>query len=469
MKSHNLLFAVLTAIFVGMLSSCSKRSEILDSVPPDVTMVATVNIDKMCSAVGVTLKDDGTAEIAAPAQRWMNGVQKELNTLATLKSQGVFDIENMVIALDGDVKYCIMSIDDEDKVMEATRDNIGWNDATDGYRIGRMDGSTFLMKDGLLWIVSGSRDAVKSVSDMNKRAREMSVGKLDGVAAAMTRDNMANIAVASGFASLTTSGKSDTEIPAQDKEWNVASLQQGADGSLVLDWQLMQSTGRTLQPKGLQPVNPALLAYVPENFNVVAAAGLTGEFDWEPLRKIVMMVGGFQTAAFMSVVNPYLESIDGTMLLAFAPSDPAMLAEGDASDWDFIAMIHMPQAKINALTDMIKNMFATAGMTPTVTPQGLIAVPQYGKTMYIGNVDGYLGISTIGFDNTRNNSLAPTFVNKDMAACVSLRPLSDFLPTAPKGTDLLLSMGMDNGKGEIKLQAGGTQLPVLLFLMDAIR
>ena len=469
MKSHNLLFAVLTAIFVGMLSSCSKRSEILDSVPADVTMVATLNIGKMCSAVGVTLKDDGTAEIAAPAQRWMSGVQKELNTLATLKAQGVFDIENMVMALDGDVKYCIMAIDDEDKVMEATRENIGWNEASDGYRIGRMDSGTFLMKDGRIWIVSGSRDAVKSVGDMNKRAREMSVGKLDGVAAALTRDNMANIAVASGFASLTTSGKSDTEIPAQDKEWNVASLQQGADGSLVLDWQLMQSTGRTLEPKGLQPVNPALLAYVPENFNVVAAAGLTGEFDWEPLRKVVMMVGGFQTAAFMSVANPYLESIDGTMLLAFAPSDPAMLAEGDASDCDFIAMIHMPQAKINALTDMIKSMFATAGMTPTVTPQGFIAVPQYGKTMYIGNVDGYLGISTIGFDNTRNNSLAPTFVNKDVAACVSLRPLSDFIPTAPKGTDLLLSMGMDNGKGEIKLQAGGTQLPVLLFLMDAIR
>lgn len=471
MKVHNFLFAVLAAIVVGMLTSCSKRGEILDSVPADVTMVATVNIDKMCSAAGVTLKGDGTAEIAPAAQRWLGSQQKKLEALSALKANGIVDIDNVVVAVDGDnVKYVIMTVGDADRFDKVTTDEgIEWNAAADGYKTARLGTSTLLAKDGQMWMVLDSRDAVKAVEGMKKRAREMSVGRLDGVAESLARDNMVNVAVSAGFATLTTDGKSNTEIPAQDKEWNVASLQQGADGSLVVDWQLMQSTGRTIKPKGMQNINPALLAYIPENFNLVVAAGLTPEFDWEPLRKVIMMVGGFQTAAFMSVVNPYLESIDGTILLATSPSDPAMLAEGDATEWDFIAMVHMPQAKINALTDMIKNMFVTAGMTPTVTPEGLIAVPQYGKTMYIGNVDGYLGISTIGFDNTRNNSLAPTFVNKDMAASLSLRPLTDFVPTAPAGTGLVLSVGMDGGRGEMKLKAEGTQLPVLQFLMDAIR
>ena len=317
-----------------------------------------------------------------------------------------------------------------------------------------------------VWFVTGARDAVKSVDELKKRAREMSVAQLDGIAEVLGRDNMVNVAVASGLASM---DKSDAGIDAQDKEWSVAALKEGADNSFVIDWEMMKSTGLTVKPKGMQNINPALLAYVPENFNVTLAFGLTREFDWEPLRKVVMMAGGFQTAAFMSVVNPYLESIDGTVLMAAAPSSPELMKDGDVSDWDFIVMVHMPQDKINSLMSMISSMMSTAGMTPTVTADGLMAIPQYGKTMYIGNVDGYLGISTIGFDNTRNNSLAPTFVNKDMAANLSLEPYSDYVHGAPEGTGLVVSASMDNGKGVVKLKADGTQWPVLVFLLTAMK
>lgn len=470
MKLRHIMFAILTAVVVGLTTSCSKRGEILDTIPADVTMVATVNADKLCSAMGVTLKADGTAEIAAPVQGVIGSQAKVLDELAALKAEGVVDIENIVVAIDGDnVTYVTTLVSDMDKVVEKTQDYVGWNEGSNGYKIGRGGSATLLAKNGQIWAVSGARDAIKAVEGMVKGAKEMSVGSLDGVAEALARDNMANVAVAAGFATLTTSGKSNTEIAVQDKEWNIASLQEGADNSLVLDWEMMQSTGRTVKPKGMQNINPALLAYVPGNFNVAFAAGLTGEFDWEPLRKLVMLAGGFQTAAFMSVVNPYLESIDGTVLMAAAPSSPELLTGGDASDWDFIVMAHMPQDKINSLTAMIRNMMSTAGMTPSVTENGLLAVPQYGKTMYIGNVDGYLGISTVGFDNTRNNPLAPTFVNKDMAASLTLEPLSAYMPVATGDAGLVLTASMDNGKGSFKVKATGTQSPLLVFLMSALR
>lgn len=470
MKLRHFMFAVLTAVLVGLTSSCSKRGEILDTIPADVTMVATVNVDKLCSSMGVTLKGDGKAEVAAPMQRVLGSQTEVLDELAALKADGVVDIENVVVAMDGDnVTYVTTFVNDMDKVVEKTQDYVGWNEGSDGYKIGRGGSATLLAKDGQIWAVTGARDAIKAVEGMVKGAKELSVGSLDGVAEALARDNMANVAVSAGIASLTTGGKSNTEVRAQDKEWNIASLQTGADNSLVLDWEMMQSGGQTVKPKGLQNINPALLAYVPENFNVTFAVGLTGEFDWEPLRKLVMLAGGFQTAAFMSVVNPYLESIDGTVLMAAAPSSPELLADGDASDWDFIVMAHMPQDKINSLTGMIRNMMATAGMAPTMTADGLMAIPQYGKTMYIGNVDGYLGISTVGFDNTRNNSLAPTFVNKDMAASLSLVPYSVYVPGAPDGSGLVLTASMDNGKGSVKLKATGTEYPLLVFLMTAMR
>lgn len=470
MKLQHIMFAILTAVFVGLASSCSKRAEILDNVPADVNLVATVNVDKLCSAFGVTLKGDGTAEVCDPMQGVVRGNMKMFDALASIKAEGVADIDNIVVAVDNEnVTYAIMVISDMDKFDAATGEYLDWNEASNGYRTAHLGVSSLLVKDGYLWAVKGARDAVKSVDEFKKRAGEMSVTQLDGIAEVLGRDNMVNVAVASGLVSMNGTGKSDTEIAAQDKEWSVAALKEGADNSLVIDWEMMQSTGRTIKAEGMQHINPALLAYVPENFNVTLAFGLTKEFDWEPLRKVVMLAGGFQTAAFMSVVNPYLESIDGTVLMAAAPSSPELMKDGDVSDWDFIVMVHMPQDKINSLMSMISSMMSTAGMTPTVTADGIMAIPQYGKTMYIGNVDGYLGISTIGFDNTRNNSLAPTFVNKDMAANLSLVPYSDYIHGAPEGTGVVISASMDNGKGVVKLKAEGTQWPVLVFLMTAMK
>ncbi len=467
MKLQHIMFAILTAVFVGLASSCSKRAEILDNIPADVNLVATVNVDKLCSAVGVTLKGDGSAEVCVPMQGVVRGNMKMLDALAGMKAEGVADIDNIVVAVDKEnVTYAILSVSDIERFDTATSEYLDWNEASNGYRSARLGSASLLAKDGLVWFVTGARDAVKSVDELKKRAREMSVAQLDGIAEVLGRDNMVNVAVASGLASM---DKSDAGIDAQDKEWSVAALKEGADNSLVIDWEMMKSTGLTVKPKGMQNINPALLAYVPENFNVTLAFGLTREFDWEPLRKVVMMAGGFQTAAFMSVVNPYLESIDGTVLMAAAPSSPELMKDGDVSDWDFIVMVHMPQDKINSLMSMISSMMSTAGMTPTVTADGLMAIPQYGKTMYIGNVDGYLGISTIGFDNTRNNSLAPTFVNKDMAANLSLEPYSDYVHGAPEGTGVVVSASMDNGKGVVKLKADGTQWPVLVFLLTAMK
>lgn len=290
MKLQHIMFAILTAVFVGLASSCSKRAEILDNIPADVNLVATVNVDKLCSAVGVTLKGDGSAEVCEPMQGVVRGNMKMLDALAGMKAEGVADIDNIVVAVDKEnVTYAILSVSDIERFDTATSEYLDWNEASNGYRSARFGSASLLAKDGLVWFVTGARDAVKSVDELKKRAREMSVAQLDGIAEVLGRDNMVNLAVASGLASM---DKSDAGIDAQDKEWSVAALKEGADNSLVIDWEMMKSTGLTVKPKGMQNINPALLAYVPENFNVTLAFGLTREFDWEPLRKVVMMAGG---------------------------------------------------------------------------------------------------------------------------------------------------------------------------------
>ena len=73
--------------------------------------------------------------------------------------------------------------------------------------------------------MTGARDAVKSVDELKKRAREMSVAQLDGIAEVLGRDNMVNVAVASGLVSM--NDKSDAGIDAQDKESECGGIQGG--------------------------------------------------------------------------------------------------------------------------------------------------------------------------------------------------------------------------------------------------
>lgn len=143
-----------------------------------------------------------------------------------------------------------------------------------------------------------------------------------------------------------------------------------------------------------------------------------------------------------------------------------MIDSGDPSDWDFILLAHMPQRKINQLTATVSSMMATAGITPKAVGEGLIAVPQYGKEITIGNVDGYLGISTIGFDNTRNNSLAPMFVNKEMSLNIIADPLSDYINGAPEGVAMELAIEMSGGKGQAKFALPGSNGPILTYLLS---
>ncbi|MDE6393912.1 MAG: hypothetical protein K2K77_01110, partial [Duncaniella sp.] len=199
---------------------------------------------------------------------------------------------------------------------------------------------------------------------------------------------------------------------------------------------------------------------VPERFNFTFAAGLTPEFDWTPLKQMVTLVGGFQAAAFMSVITPYLESIDGTLLAAAALPESTDISDADPTDVDFIVMVRMPQAKVNGLVSMIGQMCSTAGVQPRMAGEGQMIIPQYGREWHIGNVDGCFAISTIGFDNTANNSLAPVFVNRDMAADLNLN--------LPDGTGVKVTANMTKGKGQFKFSIPDSQTPLLVHILSIL-
>lgn len=460
MKLQHLSLVALIAMMLGALSSCSKSEDIIDTVPADAACVATVNLDRLCSAGGISLTADET-KVAPEMEKAAGGPLKELiDGLSAIKD--AIDIENIVIALDTDnVTYVTFAVKDLDKLCGMTAGNLTWEGTSGDYKSAHLHELDLLATSSQGWIVRGSDNAAKAVDEFTKRAKERPISDIEYIGKALSRDNIMNIAVTSGFTTLSSGSTKASAAPLDEKEWNIASINISDGNSLVAEWEMARADGEAIAPQGMQDINPALLAYVPENFNVTFAAGLTPGFDWEPLHQLATIAGGFQAAAFLSVVDPYLTSINGTVLLAAAPGADGALTDGDPYEWDFIALVNMPQDKIAGLCSIIRSMMSTAGIAPRMTDNGIMMIPQYGKTLYIGNVNGYFGISTIGFDNTRNNPLASTFTGKEMALSVDLSSVSPLFDSV----GLELNASMSGGKGSAKLSAPGTQTPILVFLM----
>lgn len=468
MKNPILSITVLLSLIIG--SSCSRQEQIFDSLPADITSVITVDLNKLCEAADIKLTADGEAEIPEAAAEQLQPLMEDIDLLAYLKAENIIDIEHVVAIMDYDnTTYAILQVKDSKRLTESGEGESLWSDGPKGYKTSHNNGGMYLLKDNLLWFVKDTRNPIKNIESLKERAKEIPLSRLDGVVEALERDNIANIVVRAGAFSGSNSDKALAADQLYAEEWHVGSLIKGATSNIIsAGYEMINSNGVRIAPKGMQNINPALLAYVPSDFNVVLAAGLTKDFDWTPLRKLIMLTGDFQTAAAMSTVSPYLESIDGTVLIAARygnVTDGANPYEMDGTP-DFILLAHMPQSKINGLLQMMREMMANAGMSPKMSPEGYMIIPQYGKTLYIGNVDGYLGISTIGFDNTLNNSLAPVFVNKDFAASVTLQPSSLFGGEETQPSSLTLSATMDNGSGDVKLQAEGLSTSIITYLIS---
>lgn len=116
---------------------------------------------------------------------------------------------------------------------------------------------------------------------------------------------------------------------------------------------------------------------------------------------------------------------------------------------------------------MIRGSLAQNGISPIDERDGVMTIPQYGMEFHVGNVDGYLALSNIPFENTRQNSLAPMFVNKDAAMTLEIPSLQLFSESAPAyGLKIKVEMGESEGKAEISLP--GAKLPILETLLNTI-
>ncbi len=455
---YPLLYAV--AVIGMMVTSCSKGDELLSTVPANVSTVVMADVKGILensgckfTAEGVTLPDAITG---------VNNDDMLLKMMGKLDAEGVCSFSDVAVILDSRNRtICTFLVNDGGKFKEITSD-LGWKEGKDGYEEGDVNGSTILTDGKQAWIVFNG-DAYDAVKKLKEEAKKEPVTKLAGIKGVLESDNLVNVAFSGLNFGFTTNNTAQ-----QETVWNTLTANV-KDNKIVASSQAMKGDGEVVEVKGMRPINPAVLAYIPGSCNFVAAAGLTPEFDWKGVISALnpFMVRDFQMQGMMAMLTPFLQSLDGTVIFAAGPVNDAAYSDMEPENWQFVLMAHLSQEKINQVMNMVRTTMFQAGISPIEEKDGVMVVPQYGMNFYIGNVDGYLAVSNLPFENTRKNSFAPMFVNKEAAATLEIPSLSVLSAGAPT-YGIRLTVNMEGSKGNAELSLPGAKAPILETILTTI-
>lgn len=456
----------LAVLILGALTlSCSKEQRLLDAIPSDVEQAGTIRLKSLFEQAGCSYKD-GKIQIPEDIDAGER-LSRVVGLIGRLDESGVCDPNQVAWTMTGKKNiYLTMLVDDKAKFKEITADDIDWTDETGDYACGKTGDMLVLLGDDRVWLTSGEpSSAVGDIESLLKSAKESSIASMTGIDQLLRGDNLINMVVRQS-AIPASKGKKEAkgENPALTARWGTftANIK---DNKIVGTSTVMEADGKVIPFKGLTPVNPAVLAYVPESFNIAFAIGVTPEFDWSAVSQLIASVGGFQARGMLAAATPYLQALDGTVLLAAGPANEHAYEAPD--NWHFLLMARLPQDKINDIMGMIRTSLFRAGVSPKEAKDGVMLIPQYGMDIYVGNVDGYLAVSNLPFDPNRQNSLAPLFTGKCGAISLQLPSLSQVGFGLPDfGVDFKAQVTPENG--ELTVGLTGTDRPILQAILETL-
>lgn len=448
-------------LLMATMTSCSKKGELLATLPADVTSVAVVDVKGILEASGC--KFTPSCVVLPPSITDIDSDEELLVAMGRLDAAGVCSFDDVAVVLDKSNRTIFTFLVSDGEKFKALTSSFDWKDGEDGYSEGVVKGSTILTDGKQAWIVTHG-NAYEGVKKLREGAKDMPLTKLAGVKGALEQDNLVNAAFSGlGLGFLSSDGNNPEE-----KVWNILTANV-KDNKIIASSQSMKGDGDVVETKGMQPINPAVLAYIPGNCNVVLGAGLTSEFDWKGLISALapFTVRDFQMQGMIAMLTPFLQALDGTVIFAAGPANDNAYSELEPENWQFMLMAHMPQEKINQVMGMIRTAMFQGGISPSEGNDGIMVVPQYGMNFYVGNVDGYLAISNFPFDNTRQNSLAPIFVNKNAAAAIEI-PSLQMLSSGAPSYGVMLTVGVEDSKGNAELSLPGSDKPILETILNSI-
>lgn len=462
MKFKSFISIVMLAAMV-VLTGCSKTNPIFETVPADADVVVKFDAVKIGEALDIQVKD-GSAVIPDYLKNSLTATQADemASVAALIKNQEFVMFANM----NQQMVVVTALLSEPDKAAAKITEKSGEQPLTqNGYKVWK--NRRVVIKDDQMWIVpTGNGSVTDAVASILKRASDNSVADISPVAAAL-----------SSAAMITYAGQSPNFLVKEPKNgqqifWSVCEIN-CKDQKLTAESKSIYPDGSDAECETLVPINTSALQYVPATPLFTAAAGVSSDFPWtrllEYVSKQVPSVMGLQ--AQMAMVTPYLQSIDGTVLmsLGLAPGmtlDQAVSqVQQNPSVFRFIMMIHYKEDTARQLVEMVKAMGPQLGFNATDVGNGLFMGEYAGMPVYFGIVDGYLTVANYKPEPTSGSSAAAAFNEKLAGMTAEIPSMTVFNPSANFSLSAVASSGKDEGKFVLSLENTKEKiLPALIKL-----
>lgn len=395
-KITSLLVAV--SLCMAILSACSKAdNSLLDNVPDDATFVAVVNMEKVAKNAGCNVTSSGIVLPPQMQSRISATIGNQVYE-SIVKAVPYIDAKHVMVfaeRMDFILTYLVKDADSYAKAMEEVA---GKPETRDGFTVysGRL---VTVVKDGQAWIMEGdAAHVVSEISEVLEKASDKNFTSHRGLVEFIEASDAAGIVM-----NLAAMGFKDTDT------WIAANVKLGSM-SAQADMQLMLSDGEIVPADGFRNIDRDFLRYVPGSFNYALAVGVDNGETLAGWLRMAMPMMPFEQRGMLESVLPFIAKVKGTVAVAGQSVDSADDELGHIAP--LLVMADMEQEDVNASVQSLVALARGMGASVSSDGEGRYVASAPGMKIYIGNIDGNLGIATIPFEPTRENSMAPAFESR---------------------------------------------------------
>ncbi|MCC8175375.1 MAG: hypothetical protein LIO91_02970 [Bacteroidales bacterium] len=445
-KISTLLLTVIALL--GITTGCSKDEDtLLRTVPDSASLIAKIDAEQILKNAGFQVKD-GKYVMPAQLEKSISQVDKK-ETEALLAVARTIDAHSIVVFECKNIRYCTFAITDEENFVQYFESQGATKSKSGDFEVlsfGHND--RIAMRDGQGWY-STSR-GVDQLPDILKEAKKQPLADMNGVREWLEKDGAFNCAYS--LAPLSSNWVvANTVLKDNVLSFSVTSIDKG---------------GKTLESsKMLEPINSAVLGYFPANTQLAVALGIAKGFPWSDIKTAAAPFVGYQALGFLELAMSQMSQIDGTVALAISPAAGApALADISLKTWDFTLFVHQTQEAVNSNIQSLLDMAQTMGQRVErvgdlyhTTLAGLD--PQLnGLDVWIGNVDGYLAISTREIQPGQNNAVAPTMSGKPFSLYLDIPYQSETMKAfgLPYGFNLTLQLSDNILEGKARFNGSNS-------------
>ena len=398
-----IFYAMVVAVVALVMPSCaSDASEVLDTIPADAQMVAMIDAASAMKHFGVEVDADGLTfapeiqnvksliDKAIPAEEQKNVAQKMSAFMA------IIDVENIAGYFSADeTVYFTTIVKNEGLLEKMLTENGITKSQVAGFDCYKLDGRLYmLVKDAQAWIVERESDAEKLKKELDK-ASSNPITSNTTVCEYLAQDNDVNAVASTKQMNIEELGKDG---------WIRASANMKGTG-VEATLSAVKSDGNVVDfSEYLGEINDEVLQYIPQKSMLAVALGIDSNMKWDLLDKVLATMS-YGDRATAELFRPYIESIDGSVLLTVSPAiegvTPQMMQSLDA--WEMKFMAHMPQDKIDGAIEKIVSTIE-ADYRITLPREGdFYVIPNPEMPMKVGSHNGYFVIAKGGIDVTASN------------------------------------------------------------------